>query len=257
MRETREYRIAWRRFDRSVLEGFGNFFLERAGAHADDDSVKYRIRFQVSADDGTTYESDGADLFRVDSVAMLKTPVAVSLEYYAFRFGDGEIPERLSLDLQHGHDEFNRVRVDGLDAAWVQSVFTQIKERVDACPQADNWITRHTAATSLAAILGSGWIANYVVVALLSVLAKAFAWTLPQLPIPNTAPFIFGVTWLGVLLWGSLVWGQVSRWFWAAWPRIELAFGPEHLRLASRRRKALAYLATVVAVPIVLTLALR
>lgn len=250
VRESREYRIAWRRFDRAAVEGIGQLFTEQARAHTGDENLVRRLQFQVSCDDGTTYESDAVDLFAEGSVAVLKNPIAVSFEYWVF---SGAVEERLSVDLQHGDGVLSRIRVEGLDAKWVQSVFTRAKERVDACPPSDSWFTRHSSLTNVAAVFGTGSAVSFLVIVILSALAKLFSWSLPVL-FPQTPLTNLGLPWVSRILWGGLVWGGVQSWFWAAWPRIELAFGPEHLRLPTTRRKALAYIATVVVIPLVLTL---
>src|SRR5437773_545641 len=102
MKQKREYRIAWRRFDRVALEQLAHTFVEERDVahHAGEHAI---LRFQISCDDGTTYESDVGDLVAEGSEAIMKNPIAVSfeLDIYAGKMGLDRV-KGLSLELRHG-----------------------------------------------------------------------------------------------------------------------------------------------------------
>jgi len=247
--EAREYRISWRRFEREALEQVGKVFEEQVAAHAGDKGFRCDIRFQVSCDDGTTYTSEAVDLFAQGSEATTKNPVAVSFSFYAFRIRDGAVPERVLFDVHQGGSGIgmDRVRVEGSDPQWVQSVFVRLKERIDSFPPSDSWYTRHRTITDWAAMLGLGSIVM-LGIQLVS-LALRNVWVPPAYTI-NINRFLRDVFDLfSTLVFGAVVWGRLESRFWEAWPNVDLAFGPRHLRLAEKRRNAFKYAMATVVLP--------
>jgi len=161
----------------------------------------------------------------------------------------------VTLELRQGDSDYNHFRISGSDAQWVKSLFTRMKETIDSFPPTESWVTRHPGLVGMLAIIGLGSLAHFLIS------AAAFAslkFGIVRITVPAASPALFVVlSWFTRLLLGLTAWGLVKDWWWKAFPSVELAFGPEHMRLAERRRKTLAFLFTAVIIPIVLTILLE
>ncbi len=63
----------------------------------------------------------------------------------------------------------------------------------------------------------------------------------------------FKFTKLGLqVLYGGMPWFYFERWFYSAFPSVELDFGPQHLRIDAKRRERIKQFLIVVAIPLVI-----
>lgn len=212
------------------------------------------ISFQLACNDGTSYESDCLDLFEDGGVIDIKRSNSID-----FTFHDHTLKHYISLTISHGGGYRNNLTVQGFDSNWVNGVFTKIKEKIDSFKPQDNWLLNHEKFVLHSSALGIGAIVYFIVwlvvyrhlepiknpTGLLKDIKTIFLnnpWFFYVYPIFSY--WIYGISW-------AL---QFRRWLFSLWPDIEFDFGPEHFKLEKTRRVRIYIFASLVIIPLLLSL---
>ena len=243
MAETRRLAIWRRRFKKADLRALGAIFLSELEA-ARAAGRQATVSFELSCDDGTVYSAEDLRHFVDGAEVDLKRPKSIE-----FRFADIALLRWISLSLSHNsvHDDYLRVSGEGGYQEWVAGVFTRLQERVAAAEPSKSWFTKHATLTYHLLALGCG-----------SVIILAFSYAInvgiahgvivasdsSGPPPPGSVRLVFSqvpalefaVTWSARWLVGGLAAPWLRDWIVAAWPTLDLDFGPEHFKLEQIRR---------------------
>lgn len=259
MKETREIPIDKIRFTLQDIRSIVGI-IERENEEAQ--KLDHHSSFTVAmrSVDGIRYESDSISLFDDDSVALLKPPKSIECQFFAYQ------PDKsISFSVVHDGSYSDSIRITGSEQDWVHSVFVRLKESIEAATPTTVWFTQHRGLTDLIGSLGIGGIWVLIVTKFLPIIMLS-PFVRPTIePSPDTIelletslliriimypPFTYLLRWFAAYLFGTMVWSSISKWFYEAWPRVELDFGPEHLKTAKNRRKRVQFFFVSIVLPL-------
>ncbi|HUW97180.1 MAG TPA: hypothetical protein VMW58_15470 [Anaerolineae bacterium] len=227
-----------------------------------DDFGGYRsIQITAIAHDGTQYDLTPTELSADDNVLDRRSIEAIELAYSTAS------DYRVDLTLRRqvfSRTDYSKARVTGPDEAWVSGVLGVIQSCAANWRQRANWLDRHPSlSAALLAVVFAVMNMYFLFLAADLAWSVAEAWFGYQLPpeskrlVAAVAPFsalagLMGAVglWFGHLFWAD----RLLRWVAEAYPSVELAMGPEHQRVESKRRARLRWAVSVVVVPIALAL---
>jgi hypothetical protein len=257
VKESRTIEIRNRRFREDDVLALATIFSEQARL-AKKGNHSFSISFVLRCTDGIMYESEDPDVFAGDGACGVKPPKAIEMSFADYASG-----RRLTLTAVHGGEYSDRFVVSGDDPKWVHDVFLTVQERLQALPPTDVWFTRHPELTSVLGMLGLGSIGQLLISTVISFIVPSFFATWK--PSPETVAWVrdsvllrvlvhpivqIPVAWVARWLFGGAPWFYFERWLLEAYPSIELDFGPEHLKLASNRRKRIGQFFVFVVAPL-------
>lgn len=257
MKESRTIEIKNKRFREENVLALSTVFVEQAKLAKKGDR-RFSVSFVLRCIDGTIYESENPDVFAGNGASGIKPPKAIEMSFVDFTSG-----RRLDLTAVHGGVYSDRFVVSGDDPKWVHDVFLTVQERLQALPPTDVWFTRHPTLTSVIGMLGLGSLIHILIVEAFAFIAYSFlaGWE----PSPETLAWMreslllrlfvhpvvqIALAWVFRWLLGGMPWFYFQRWLLDAYPSIELDFGPEHLKLASNRRKRIGQFFVFVVAPL-------
>lgn len=197
------------------------------------------LSFAVKFHDGTSLESSTGDVLTEDAL-----PSSARLEQIAIRFRGSSRSKEAALQLQHGSISLfstNDFNLTSTDTEWLRATFLEITEALNGMKAQECWIRRHRvlAILSLSAAIAP--------------LVDLFAVGVSRLYLGKVERWDYRPSWLAqIFIAGAVLTGWIYPWLLEAWPRVEIAIGPEHLRPEVKQRKRLGIVATLIVVPILL-----
>lgn len=257
MKETREIPIDKIRFTLQDIRSIVGI-IERENEEAQKLDHHSSFTIAIRSVDGIRYESDSISLFDDDSVALLKPPKSIECQFSAY-----QLDKSISFSVVHDGSYSDSIRITGSEQDWVHSVFVRLKESIEAAAPTTVWFTQHRGLTDLIGTLGIAGIWILIVTKLFPIIILPFVPTIE--PSPDTIellktsllikiliypPFIVLLRWFGACIVGTMVWSSISKWFYEAWPRVELDFGPEHLKTSKNRRKRVQFFFVSIVLPL-------
>lgn len=226
-----------------------------AGAHS---SASFAIGFA----DETRIEVDNPSVLSDDILSRPARPVRVDFEFYNYEKG-----RRINLELRHGSRPWDSsMRIDGEDRAWVDAQFFSLKEVVEAARPQSTLVRRHQSLILHASALGIGTLGQFAIDVLIGTVLVRFGLLEGIQPLGEDSrlreimislgPFLYVMLWLWRWLLG-LAWGAfaIRSWLLDLWPSVEFSFGPGHHQVELQRRRRLAAIISLVAIPIAIAIA--
>jgi hypothetical protein len=219
-------------------------------------STEYQIRFE----DKTTLETDSPELFTDESLVSTSRPVGIRMSFHNF-----SLNRHIVLSIEHGDSPYhtNSAQITAEEQAWLSENFLALKEALDKVRPQVFWFGRHRAISEFLIAIGIGTSIDLATTLLVHVLGGQFKGSLPQglvsfMQFVDAWPkfFFFGLRWLFYGLTFFIPATLVYDWLKSAWPSIEFDFGSVHLRKELNKRRRLSLVATLVIVPVAITLTL-
>lgn len=261
MKTTKNFTIKDRVFSLQDLQRVANIIGDQqreareAGAHS---SGSYAIDFA----DETRIEVDEPSVLGDELLARPARAVRVEFEFYNYEHG-----RRIHFALRHGNNPWdNSLRIVGEDRAWVDAQFVALKEAVETAQPQAIIVRRHQGLILHASALGIGTLGQLAIDILIGTVLVRFGILEGVQPLEdnsrfraaiiNLGPFLYVILWLWRWLLG-LLWGAfaIRSWLLDLWPSVEFSFGPGHHHVEAQRRRRLAAVISLVAVPIAVAVA--
>lgn len=236
-------------FDRQTL------LAEKSNHH----STEYQVRFE----DQTTLETDSPELFADESLVSTSRPVLVNMSFHDFTLN-----RHMSLSIRHGDGSTSdSAQITAQDEQWLSGNFLALKEALDQVRPQVFWCRKHRTFSLFLIAIGLGSLIDLAIDLLVRILVLLHF--LPtKIPAPGFAnsfaeflhgihgPWGYALHWVGLWLLGAPWAYPIFFWLERAWPVIEFDFGSIHLRKELQKRQRLYLIATLVIVPVLITLCL-
>lgn len=233
------------------IQAIARFMSAEVERHSSAEKEKIELRLVARCDDGSSFQSEGLEIFGDDSRVWQRRVVQVSAAYSFY-------PTRAQMEvsLRHGASDAT-VTVSGMDRNWVSGTVESLAGLLDSFPQQNNLYTRHRSLVEFVIAMGIGSILSFVLGLLpfdppSDESLQRTAWireTLSQFPAVQLL-VKYGVTWMLGWPW---TWGAAEK-LQRLWPSIELQLGPDHLLEEKQRRKALGAVLLLGFLPLSLSL---
>jgi len=259
MKESRSIDIKGKRLTGSDVLALAAIFQEQADL-ARRGGRRHSLSFGLRCRDGTSYDSEAADVFKDEECVGLRPPQAVEMTFH-----DYELNRYIRLTAVRGGAYGDSLSISGEEPKWVREVLLRAKERIDSLESTDNWFTKHRRLTAFIGMLGFGSLMQLALVMVVAGLLRTVLadWDPDPATVQKlrqsvlgylllTSPASYLVDWICRYLMGGAPWLYFEGWFYEAFPSTELAFGPQHLRTEVQRRKRIRVFITVVAIPLLL-----
>jgi len=260
MKQTRTIKISDRVFTLEDLQRIAAI-LEKQSSLARKSDHQATSEYSIMFADGTTHQSDSADLFSDHSSLAPARPVAIRMSFHNFKLG-----RHISLSLDHGDSSFgNGAVVSAEEPEWLSQNFLAIKETIEKVRPQVVWLKQHHTLLLNLIALGIGSFGIWMVDMLGQILTQAIDLSEVIKPFPKDSPwhrilleagpFLYAMKWVWYWACGCF-WGAfaVRTWLLSLWPSIEFDFGLPHLKTERMKRKRLAVVGTLVVVPILRSL---
>lgn len=258
MKQTKKLEIKHRIFRACDLKRISAVF-DRQKQSAEDSNQNYHIKYTVSFDDQTSFESDSSVIFDDSSIVETKRPVAIG-----FVFFNHSLSRHMEIELTHGNLNYrNYITVSGKESSWVNDNFTKLKEIIEGAESQSSWLSKHPhlLLNVMALCVGS--------LAILTITTFAYSIAANKTPsvyvlseavsklkfAHNPAFHIFGF-FFSLSIGYAFGAYNIYQWFISAWPNIELDFGADHLKREKRIRERIAAITALVIIPVLIALAL-
>jgi len=257
LKQTRTLLIKDRVFTSKDLVRLSKIIEDRgAPIKGEHTTTGYEIRF----DDNTKVESDSPEILHEEWLTERPRATAIAMRYRSYT-----LERFISVDLTRG-DTWGRseAEVGGRDTDWVNSKFFALEQALKLARPQNIWLLRHPDLVLHIIALGLG--------SLVALTARIFGFVLAKLIPPPTITFtlpfsvdtskfpslwlvFYMLKWVWVWFLG-ICWGAfpIRRWLFNLWPTIEFDFGLPHFQIEKIRRERLALVATLVVIPILITL---
>jgi hypothetical protein len=259
MKQTHQIEIRDRILSRQDLDRIAAIFAKqqslarRSGRNAE---TSYEINFS----DGTSIESDNADVLDEPLIMGPARPVQVS-----FRFADYSLHRHVRFSVTHGEGSYgNTAMASGDEAPWLTDTFQALKNAVESARPQSFWFRQHPGILLNLLALGIGCLVDMSIgllvdaAILMGHFQKLFAapshspW---EQALSSAWPLLYLVLWVWRWTLG-LIWGAFAarNWLLSLWPNIELDLGAEHLKVERAQRARLATVVALVVIPILVSL---
>lgn len=238
---------------------FARIFTEQAEL-AKKEGRHYSITLGLRCIDGISYESETLEVFNDEECLSLRPPQSMEMTFHDYVFN-----RHLQLTAVHGGAYSDRFHVSGEEPTWVRDIFLRVEERLDALESTENWFTKHRKLTTFIGMLGFGSLMHLVIILVIEAILRTFLhdWRPDQamverlrqnilLRILCLSPTSNLLNWVCRYFMGGIPWFYFERWFYSAFPSVELDFGPQHLRIDAKRRERIKQFLIVVAIPLVI-----
>jgi len=235
----------------SNIQAIAKFMAEEAARHSESERERVELRLVARCDDGSSFQSEGVEIFDDDSRVWQRRVVQVSAAYSHY-----PTKARMEVSLRHG-DADATITVSGIDRIWVAGTLESLARLIESFPRQENLYTRYHKSVEFIIAMGIGSIVAFVIGLFPSD--------------PPSAESLERTAWLReaftqhpvvqYLVRYSLVWLMGWPWTWVAtgklkrlWPSIELQLGPDHLLEEKQRRKAWGAVLVLGVLPLSLSL---
>jgi hypothetical protein len=203
-------------------------------------SYKRKLSLSAICNDGSSFESNGIELFSDNSIVTKKSISSISLifSYYP-------TDSKIEISLEHAASQnWNFVCIRGTDSKWVNGTIKEIEETIESFAPQTSFILRHKRWVKIVLALGIGQIFIYLLRFLLlassdpTPTSPSRFWNRVDIFIHNY-PFIkYIIKYLFIYILGYspalVVYDKIQ----ALWPSVELQIGPEHSFVEQQRRQA-------------------
>ena len=157
----------------------------------------------------------------------------------------------INITITHGsYSSGNTLTVQGNDANWVNGTFNKLKDIIDSARPQNNWIIKHKTLFWCILTFGLG----VLIYSWWGLVMRSFI--VPDLKenVRNEAEKAF-VALLTTLWFIGCVGALYLRdWVLELWPKIELDFGPEHLKTEKMRRNRIMLVISMFVIPFLLSI---
>jgi len=215
-----------------------------------------RISYEARADDATVFETDSLEEFLSSDIFKTKRIVSIKLSLAQY-----STDKRLSLSLSHGNSDYqNGASIQGNDSNWVNSIYTRLKESIDACQPQSSLLLKWRRPIEFLTAVGIGRLYIWVLDIAFSFVPFAPIenppnWVLAMRNFFQDNPFFFSLFdyILGLPL-GWLASSAIINRAERLWPSIEFQIGPPHTYLEKRRRLLLLSIFTLGIAPLTVSI---
>lgn len=219
----------------SNIQAIARFMITEADRQSGSKMENIELRLVARCDDGSSFQSEGIEVFNDESRIWQRRVIQVSAAYSHY-----PTKARMDVSLRHG-DSDATITVSGTDRIWVAGTIESLAGLLESFPQQKNFYANHQKLIDLMAAMGIGSIALFIIGLLPADPPDAEslqhnAWlfeTIKQYPAIKY-PIKYAFAWLLGWPWTGVVTGKLKR----LWPSIELQLGPDHLLEEKQRRKA-------------------
>lgn len=209
-----------------------------------------RLSLELKILDGSSYELEDGNPIELVQILKTKKVIAINFDYYHF-----DNSSSVSLRLNESQKWNNYVAIRSSNSAWFSWVEAALKEILSDIQPQTNFIIKNKKILFHISCLYIG----FFVIQLIDFLFRntkpvenPSGWVVAFRNFVDQNKFLFwlAVAYVNGLFWTSLLYGQLDK----IWPSIEFDFGPEYMKKAKIRRKAIWVLLTVFIVPLLLQL---
>lgn len=201
------------------------------------DESNIKASYSIAFTDGSMVSSDTMDVFNDGEWIDLKRAERISMEFNN-RIGN----RKVGLFIVAGSRRISSVQVEGPGQEWVDVNYNKIQTIIKAVKPQPVWVR---CCCSLVVVIAA---AVSIPICLKMLLLTLIQDILPNAP--NTLPY--SLPWSLGIMFGPVAFALVSSQMPKLWPMIEFDFGPEHMRTARARRKAVEWAIGVVLLPVAL-----
>ncbi|MEQ2005964.1 MAG: hypothetical protein ABMA26_04125 [Limisphaerales bacterium] len=247
MHQTRRILISERVFSGKDLSRIAEIFDKQAALAKKSDHHS-SLNFVVRYSDDTTLEGDSSQIFDDESLVYSARPVAIRMS-----FNNYKLKRSISLSLDHGDSSSsftNAAELSAEEPAWLGENFLAMKEALDVVRPQTCWLRKHPTILFHLIAVGIGCIAEAFFDGALTLLFRAVDLSEVVRPLPQDSPwrrviasaypFFYLMGWLWRWMLGSCFGAySVHKWLLAAWPKVELDIGLDHLKMEKSKRQRL------------------
>lgn len=235
----------------SNVQAIAKFMVAEADRHSASEREKIELRLVARCDDGSSFQSEGIEMFNDDSRIWQRRVTQVSTAYSHY-----PSKARMDVSLRHG-DSDATITVSGTDRIWVAGTVESLARLMESFPQQMSLYTRYQRLVDFVIAIGIGSIVTFAIGLLPSDPPSAeflqrTAWlseVFKQYPVVQY--FVkYAVMWFVGWPWTWVATGKLKR----LWPSIELQLGPDHLLEEKQRRKAWGAILVLGVLPLSLSL---
>lgn len=251
MRETRNLRINKRVFSKADINKLAQF-LWNESQQPTRSRIEFEMRFKINCDDGTSYASKSIDIFNDDGIIDTKRTESIEM---ALR--DYDLDQYITISIvKNGYRD--DLTVEGDDQYWVNGCFNRLTEIINAVKPQVDWPYKYRRILFHIIALGVGSIIYFLYWALILRHLQPIA--NPGEILKQLRSFARNNLWFSYVLQWISAYGFGIGWAFSLrerllslWPNIEFDFGPEHFNLEKKRRRHLSAIATLVVLPLAIS----
>lgn len=212
----------------SVVEDESNFALEEG------DEI-FRL-FSLEAKDDSAFESSSSSIFGESSLIEKKAIHRINMRFYS-----SNLSKNIEIQLLHteNQDKENYIIVSGDNPIWVSGVLAKFAELLETSQPQPR--VQSLLSTSMLVLL-----------IILNILYFRITWPFVDPNVKNDflrLLYALGFP-LASILYNSYCEGYIKKIF----PSVELQTGPEHMQIPKQKRIKLAYIFSVIIIPIILAI---